>query len=78
MLKAALALRESKGSHWPLTLQTLPADAERSSAAVAANSGFSLHAGVAAKPEERLHLEFSQSAPTHRASMPAATPAATV
>jgi hypothetical protein len=39
------------------TLQTLPPDPERSSAAVAEASGFSLHAGVSAKGAERDKLE---------------------
>jgi hypothetical protein len=43
--------------HKVFTLQTLPADPERSSAEVAESSGFSLHAGVAAKGAERHKLE---------------------
>jgi hypothetical protein len=39
------------------TLKTLPADPERISADVAESSGFSLHAGVAAKGSEREKIE---------------------
>ena len=39
------------------TLKTLPAEPERVSASVAQSSGFSLHAGVAAKGGEREKLE---------------------
>ncbi|MBA3564840.1 MAG: transposase, partial [Gammaproteobacteria bacterium] len=39
------------------TLKTLPADPDRSSAHLAENSGFSLHAGVAAKAFQRDKLE---------------------
>jgi hypothetical protein len=39
------------------TLATLPADPDRVSADVAQSSGFSLHAGVAAKSRQRAKLE---------------------